>query len=59
MLMTGINKAKVQEITPVIMRKNKCISRCYKKHFTNVSVNDEELYDTIEEIRSCKERCGN
>lgn len=52
--MTGINKAKVQDITPVLIRKNKCINQCYKKYYTNTTVDDSGIYDTIEDIRNCK-----
>ena len=33
-LMTSINKAKVQNITDIKIKKNKCIAKCYTKNLS-------------------------
>lgn len=35
--MTGINKAKLQDISNVQTRKNKCIEKCYNKNIKNLT----------------------
>lgn len=56
--MTSINKAKVQDLTQPSIRKNKCIEKCYIKNTTPSQFDPEAIYDTIQEIRDCKSRCG-
>lgn len=39
-LMTSINKAKVQDISEVLIRKDKCIQSCYKRNIKNLDTPD-------------------
>lgn len=55
--MTNINKAKVQNTTSVSIRKNNCILKCYHQ---SLYLTDDRVTmdDRVEEIRDCKQRCG-
>ena len=40
LLMTGVSKARVQDLTQVTMRKNKCIEQCYRRELMNIGPDD-------------------
>ena len=41
LMMTSINKARVQNTTQVSIRKNNCIMRCYHSGLRTISSNDD------------------
>lgn len=49
--LVNINRGRLNNITDITIKKNKCISQCYKKNYTNNRVEDNELGDVIDNIR--------
>ena len=54
--MTSVSKARVQDITQVSMRKNKCIEQCYKRDLSRIEKDgwEEQAGDVVDSIRVCK-----
>lgn len=56
LMMTGVSKARVQDISHISRRKNRCIEQCYKKELSKAEGTNwiEHAEEVVEGIRQCK-----
>ena len=58
-IMTSVSKARVQDLTKVSIRNNKCITQCYRRYLDLQEGQwDEQADEVVSKIRECKEKCG-